>query len=440
MNMLLCFKVKHLEFPYHQIIHERLHALYTARYDAVLERLLYPGEEPPFTTALDNAHAEALFYRIDDNGASRVPSEHSILETDLGKLLGMPSPKKSAKLAPAKAVPDLPTAAEDLETLAFFDKKSREEPDSAALQLHTLMAYGLIGARHKPPTDDIKNVLRPKPSLESPPEHKVFRKAVRLITRHLVSVDEEKVLERNIPKFKEQLDRGLQLDKNVANFNRYHLSRLARRIHELLLRPATIRRDTIDEVNFQQGLVEPLPPLPLQPGQAPLVIRLPWPLLPPGEGPERGPLERARRVPTGLWRRRLDSLRLDWLELLVRKWPHSGIVLEIDLEPSVRVKDNGYQAAILLEPNEKDPFAIVADSTIAFPENRLLVGIVKQLINPETGQPAEWTEVFSRSKSVAYKAGAIGINHGGRDFHGRVIKYLEEAYKKQYENVELAWL
>lgn len=432
--------------PYHQWAIDDMQTLLATRYDAVMQRLLYPmpGEEA-FTTVIHDAVNEASFctekdgeYAIQDCGSRRF---HFDLDKSIRTIGQQESHiRDSSELSIEGAVVDLAIVTGKQKGFASggFDPVG---------QLQWLVCFGLIGARNKPRLEDVQEVLRHDMS-DAPVEHIVFRRAVKALAGRSLAEGEEEVLSKNLNKFEAQLDHPIYKEGAKAKLNRYYQGRVARRVLAALLHPFTTAQHVYDEIDVLYDSVEPaqayMPKVSTLDGSVP-TITLPWPILPPGDGPSKEVITRAPRGEITN-RRVLDRLRTRWLGSVAARWPYGARFAKVELHnksaenviplpdgPDKKKKSGDasrYRASILKGPDGK-VFAVIADTTIAFPENAMYVGIVNRL-RDEHGQPVNWRRVFRGAKSEARAFGAHQFLHAGYDVHARVLDYVCEAFEEQY--------
>jgi len=210
---------------------------------------------------------------------------------------------------------------------------------------------------------------------------------------------------------------------------------MARRTLELVMRPSTTRRDTLDEVAVLLGDVRP-PVLPEPtPGYTGPVVNLPWPILPPPERKRDTDVERLvedkpprSREPREIIR---DELRTQWLGMLATRWPFFKELTPIDLHSIGEEDTSEYEGAFLYGPDNVTLFAVVGESEIAVPHNSLHVAIAADL-RDKLGNPVPAKQALGRGKRHAVSMGSKQFNHTGVDVYKRAVNHLRERFRAQY--------
>lgn len=415
--------MRNLNYPLQQALLEDSSALLAARYDAVLERMLYPGSDnAAFTTAIHESLVEAECYYLTRTGPTRLKQDRDLAETMV--LLGRE--EQDVRDSYGKLTQEEMDLHVTTTLVELFDESE------ADIQLSRIVDFGLLAARNKPEQERVETVLR-RPTLDEGISDEVFRLLVKFLEKCMLKPPDEAAIEQSLNKLRGNLNVERRRDKSANTINRFYRSHLARQVLERLLDPATTRRDVVDEITVTLGKMDtPFPPPPSEEYEPPTVT-LPWPILPPGQGERRPTIERLTTPPEERLstERRLDSTRTQWIKTLAGRWVLGGKVTEVDLH-NAGEDPNGYQAAILYGPDNRE-FAEVADTDIAVPYHGLFVAINKRLQNKQ-GKPVHWRVAFRGEKGKAHSLGVKRFNHTGQDFYARVMQYVCDAYREQFGN------
>lgn len=413
--------MRNLNYPHQQALYEDARALLADRYDAVVERLLYPeADNIAFMTAIHEELANAYCYYLSSTGPSVIKQRKSMADT-LSMLEREEQDIRDIRHRPTQEEVDLGV----VRTLAeLFDSG---EPDT---QVRRMVDFGILAARNKPDQGRVNTVLR-RPSLDTSMGDKVFRIAVEALQGNVVWLDELAAIEQSLPKLQKQLHIEHKRQRAANTINRFYRGRLARQVLERLLDPGTTRRDVIDEITVIRGAMPaPFAPPPEVIYDVPVEM-LSWPILPPGEGEPRQESEvSARSVgEEQAAERHRDKTRTEWIHSLAGRWALGGEVKDVDLHNAGQ-DPNEYKAAVLQGP-DGSVFAVIADTDIAVPHHGLFAAITRRLQNKQ-GKSVHWRVPFRSAKNKAQNLGVRRFNHTGQDFYARVMDYVCDAYIEQF--------
>jgi hypothetical protein len=437
--------------PSHQWAVNNMQTLLAARYDAVVQRLLYPQPGNEAFTSVIHDTANASEYVVKRDGVHftqdcwnpaplfRLDSTLAVLELQQEEVRDTMPPKLASDPA-------------EVDRKIVNDMEQRLNLLGAG-RLQWLICFGIIGARNKPRLEDVQEVLRQEVS-KAPPEDLAFRRAVKALAKRAIDETEETAMLKSLPKQKSYLYHPLYMEGAKAKIERFYSGILARRVLAALLHPFTTAQHMQDEIDVMLGNVPPAyTPYVPQYGDSVPTITLPWPILPPGERPARQVV--VPRLPSkprseGGQKRVYDDMRTKWLASVVLRWPYGAKFGKVDLhnktdekviETQAKKKKSGdrsrYRAAVLKGP-DGSVFAVIADSIIAYPENAMYAGVADELHN-EQGQPINWRRVFRSSKDDAKKFGARRFRHNdhktkltARPVQARALDYICEAFEKKF--------
>lgn len=463
-----------LKHPYQQAIAEDMRILLAARYDGVVQRLVYP--ELGHTAFINRIHGAAIegSYCDTDKEGDYVVKSCDFLPFNLLNTMKTIEREQNELTKGGKAFGAyLNSFSLDLRIVKSLDEiYATEDPIG---QLQYLVCIGLIGACHKPRVENVSEVMKRELPPDASPSDFIFRQAVRALVSRALKPGEEEALGKSVNKLTNQLQIEYQRDKVQSKLNRYFQGKLAGQILRGLLDPFTTRQHTMDEIDVIFNRVPPAYMPPSLPDLPVPTVALPWPILPPGEGPKREYAPRPPRIGPGR-ERVLDDLRIRWLGAVVARWPFGGRLTDINLhnradderlkaaDAAAEAEESGgaapveiaetadevaarkakakaekekyrnrYQAAILNGPDKYNrEFAIIADTDIVIPEHGLFAAIVKRLVNAQ-GRRVNWRVVFRGTKGDAQSFGVRRFNHSGHDMHSRVLDYLLDEFEEQFE-------
>ncbi len=436
--------------PHHQSAIDTFQTLLATRYDAVVQRLVYP--EPgnkAFTDTIFEAANDARYVGARNGEYTLRAVRHMKFEFTL--LDSIPA-IEGAREVIRRGSPKLGNDEIDWMVVTHGSEELGER--SALEQIQWFASFGLIGAMYKPRVEDVRGVLRQE-RRDATPGDLVFRRVVKTLAKYAIQKDEEAAISKGVNKLETQLDNPIHKEGSKAKLTRYHNGIVARRVLEALLDPHTTAQHLQDEMDvLYSDMPTPYRPHTSRPDGSIPTITLPWPILPPGERPSREivapkpPLE--PRAEAGKQHIIYDELRTKWLGALVLRWPYGARFGKVELHNKTADKivdlnsqrkmrrgaKSRYRAAVLKGPDNR-VFAVIADTSIAVPANAMYVGLVRKLINKQ-GQPVNWRRVFKHSKEEARDLGAIQFRHNKKatltdqTVQERVMDFVCEAFEEEF--------
>jgi hypothetical protein len=427
-----------VEHPHLQACYEDVIALHAARDADVVDRLLNPDRES-FVRDLHAIADEVEFYEY-------TADEKRVIKRVTGRKPTDVERTTSTILNIGAYVEDDRDITPHQLMLDVINDITKHGVSSHREKLHTITCLGLIAGQHKPPEDRLAAMWKGMPmfskkgleDFEAPDEDVVFRYAVTAldIIRDALRSGEEEAIAAKLDTFRDRVKTGNKLRQAVDTLNRYDYGRLARRTLELVMRPSTTRRDTLDEVAVMLGDVKPpLIPEPT-PGYTGPVVSLPWPILPPPERKRDSDVERPvedkpprSREPREIIR---DELRTAWLGMLAMRWPYYSEITPIDLHSIGEEELSEYDGAFLWGPDNVTLFACVGESAIAIPHNSLHIAVAFDL-RDELGNPVPVQQALGGGKQRAVRIGSVQKNHTGKDTYKRAIDHLRDRFLAQYK-------
>lgn len=429
-----------VEHPHLQACYEDVIALHAARDADVVDRLLDPGRES-FVRDLHLIADEVEFYehtadekKVIHRAAGRKPTD---VERTVSTILDLE----------AYVEDDREDVTPPQLALDVINEITRHGVGSHREKLHAITCLGLIAGQHKPPKDRLAAMWKDMPmfskkgleDFEAPDEDVVFRYAVTaldVIRDIALKSGEEEAIAAKLDTFRDRVRTGNKLRQAVDTLNRYDYGRLARRTLELVMRPSTTRRDTLDELAVMLGDAKP-PAVPEPtPGYTGPIVHLPWPILPPPERKRDADVERPvehkppqSREPREIVR---DEIRTEWLGMLAMSWPYFSDLTPIDLHSVGDKETSEYEGAFLYGPDNVTLFACVGESEIAIPHNALHIAVAADL-HDERGNLISVQEALRGGKQRAVRMGSKQLNHTSVNIYKRAIDHLRKRFLAQYE-------
>lgn len=423
--------MRNLEHPVQQTLYEDTIALYAARYAEVQERLQDP--ERSFTTFVHTELAGVRFYTQPGTAElAGLTVEQKMLRPHLGQTLdNIAEAEWETDLAPNSEV-EIDPEHKELRVIRYLVEKLDEVKEVEKLE--TIAALAIIAGRNKPDSDRIEEVLKKRPDTLAI-EEQTFRRAHNALKVLALEEGERDAITRALPKLQARIDTGDPSGKAATTLSKYYRGTYAARVLERLMDGHTAQRDVTDEIDFTNRkapaptIIEREPNVPVN------VVRLPFPLLPPqrsrGEEPRHQPAPKI--VPESSVTESQEgrqqppvrhTFRTDWILDLAVDWEYGGdIVPDMDLVTSY--ESNKYQGAILHD-EWGAAFAIVSDTDIL--GNALYYAFVRELRDPDTGQPIHWQTAYRGFKRDARARGVKRMEHAGQDFYKRLMNNLLDAY------------